>query len=86
MQMKFREVCWFQLVRPSICRRDRFWIAIKLYRCVTYGERTVSIDFGVAGSKVKVTVAKNITYFGKKRFRIITIDLFGVALSNFTIR
>ena len=37
----------------------------KIYRCVTYGERTVPIDFGVAGSKVKVTVAKNITYFGK---------------------
>jgi len=38
---------------------------MKLYRCVTYGKRTVPIDFGVAGSKVKVTVAKNITFWQK---------------------
>ena len=38
---------------------------MKLYRCVTYGERKVPIDFGVyvAGSKVKVTVAKNSSNF-----------------------
>ena len=36
-----------------------------LYRCGTYRERTVPIDYGVAGSKVKVTVAKNIMFWQK---------------------